>query len=155
VVRLLALTTGVPVSYQKDFQEDKEAVFDALDAVLPSITVTAGVVRGLTLNPAVMRKAASVEGMMAASLAVALAREGVPFRKAHGMVGSMVADAVKAKIPLRDIARATLQARHPKIANRIKDFFDPAKAVATKAARGGTAPAAVRVSLRAARARVR
>ena len=154
VVRLLALTTGVPVSYQKDFQEDKEAVFDALDAVLPSITVTAGVVRGLTLNPAVMRKAASVEGMMAASLAVALAREGVPFRKAHGLVGSMVADAVKAKIPLRDIARATLAGRHPKIAGRIKDFFDPGKAVAAKAARGGTAPAAVRVSLRAARARV-
>ncbi len=99
VVRLLALTTGVPVSYQKDFQEDKEAVFDALDAVLPSITVTAGVVRGLTLNPAVMKKAASVEGMMAASLAVALAREGVPFRKAHGMVGSMVADAVKSEDP--------------------------------------------------------
>jgi argininosuccinate lyase len=155
VVRLLALTTGVPVSYQKDFQEDKEAVFDAFDAVLPSITVTASVVRGLTLNPAVMRKAASVEGMMAASLAVALAREGVPFRKAHGIVGSMVADAVKAKVPLRDIARATLQERHPKIAGRIKDFFDPAKAVAAKAARGGTAPAAVRVSLRAARARVR
>ncbi len=155
VVRLLALTTGVPVSYQKDFQEDKEAVFDALDAVLPSITVTAGVVRGLTLNPAVMKKAASVEGMMAASLAVALAREGVPFRKAHGMVGSMVADAVKKRIPLRDIARATLQGAQPKIAGRIKDFFDPKKAVAAKAARGGTAPAAVRVSLRAARARVR
>lgn len=153
-VRLLALTTGVPVSYQKDFQEDKEAVFDALDAVLPSITVSAGVIRGLTLHPTVMRKAASVEGMMAASLAVALAREGVPFRKAHGMVGSMVADAAKAKIPLRDIARATLLGRHPKIANRIKDFFDPGKAVAAKAARGGTAPAAVRVSLRAARARV-
>ena len=153
-VRLLALTTGVPVSYQKDFQEDKEAVFDALDAVLPSITVSAGVIRGLTLHPSVMKKAASVEGMMAASLAVALAREGVPFRKAHGMVGSMVADAAKAKIPLRDIARATLLGRHPKIANRIKDFFDPGKAVAAKAARGGTAPAAVRVSLRAARARV-
>jgi argininosuccinate lyase len=155
VVRLLALTTGVPVSYQKDFQEDKEAVFDALDAVLPSITVSAGVVRGLTLNPAVMKRAASVEGMMAASLAVALAREGVPFRKAHGMVGSMVGEAVKTKMPLRDIARATLQARHPRIADRIKDFFDPGKAVAAKAARGGTAPAAVRVSLRAARARVR
>jgi argininosuccinate lyase len=155
VVRILALTTGVPVSYQKDFQEDKEAVFDALDAVLPSITVTTGVVRGLSLNPAVMKKAASVEGMMAASLAVALAREGVPFRKAHGMVGSMVADAVKAKIPLRDLARATLAGRHPKIAARIKDFFDPAKAVAAKAARGGTAPVAVRASLRAARARVK
>jgi argininosuccinate lyase len=155
VVRLLALTTGVPVSYQKDFQEDKEAVFDALDAVSPSISVTAGVVRGLTLNPAVMKKAASGEGMMAASLAVALAREGVPFRRAHGMVGSMVADAARAKIPLRDLARASLQARHPKIAARIGEFFDPAKAVAAKAARGGTAPAAVRVSLRAARARVR
>ncbi len=154
VVRMLALTTGVPVSYQKDFQEDKEAVFDALDAVLPSVTVTAGVVRGLTLNPGVMKKAASVEGMMAASLAVALAREGVPFRKAHGMVGSMVADAVKAKTPLRDIAKAALQGRHPKIAARINDFFDPVKAVAAKAARGGTAPAAVRVSLRSARSRV-
>jgi argininosuccinate lyase len=155
VVRLLALTTGVPVGYQKDFQEDKEAVFDALDAVRPSITVTAGVIRGLTLNTAVMRKAASAQGMMAASLAVALAREGVPFRKAHGIVGSMVADAVKAKIPLRDLARVTLQKKHPKIAARIKDFFDPAKAVAAKAARGGTAPAAVRASLRAARARAR
>ena len=155
VVRLLALTTGVPVSYQKDFQEDKEAVFDALDSVLPSITVTAGVIKGLTLNPAVMKKAASVEGMMAASLAVALAREGVPFRKAHGMVGSMVGEAVKTKTPLQEIARATLQTKHPKIALRIKDFFDPAKAVAAKAARGGTAPSAVRVSLRSARARVK
>lgn len=155
VVRLLALTTGVPVSYQKDFQEDKEAVFDALDAVLPSITVTEGVIRGLTLHPAVMRKAASIEGMMAASLAVAIAREGVPFRKAHGMVGAMVLDALNAKAPLRDIARATLRQSHPKIALRIQDFFDPAKAVAAKAARGGTAPAAVRLSLRAARARVR
>jgi argininosuccinate lyase len=154
VVRLLALTTGVPVSYQKDFQEDKEAVFDALDAVLPSITVTAGVIRGLTLNPAVMKRAASVEGMMAASLAVAIAREGVPFRKAHGIVGSMVAEAVKTKTPLVDVARATLVAKHPKIAARIRDFFDPAKAVAAKAARGGTAPAAVRDSLRAARTRI-
>ena len=155
VVRLLALTTGVPVSYQKDFQEDKEAVFDALDAVLPSIAVTAGVVRGLTLNAAVMRRAATVEGMMAASIAVALAREGVPFRKAHGMVGSMVGEAVRTKARLQDIARQALQTRHPGIAGRMKDFFDPNKAVAAKAARGGTAPAAVRVSLRAARARVR
>ena len=155
VVRLLALTTGVPVSYQKDFQEDKEAVFDALDAVLPSIAVTAGVVRGLTLNAAVMKKAATGEGMMAASLAVALAREGVPFRKAHGMVGAMVAEAVRTKTRLQDVARDTLQTRHPKIAARIKDFFDPVKAVAAKAARGGTAPAAVRASLRAVRASVR
>jgi argininosuccinate lyase len=86
---------------------------------------------------------------------VALAREGVPFRKAHGLVGSMVAEAVRTKEPLQDIARAKLKSRHPKIAGRIRDFFDPQKAVAAKAARGGTAPAAVRVSLRAARARVR
>jgi argininosuccinate lyase len=147
VVRILALTTGVPVSYQKDFQEDKEAVFDALDAVLPSVTVTAGVVRGLTLNPAVMNKAASVEGMMAASLAVALAREGVPFRKANGMVGSMVADAVKAHIPLREVARATQ--RHE---DRQPDqgFFDPEGG--GRESRPRTAPRSA-VSLRAARAR--
>ena len=91
---------------------------------------------------------------MAASLAVAIAREGVPFRKAHGIVGSMVAEAVKTRTPLVDVARATLAAKHPKIAARIRDFFDPAKAVAAKAARGGTAPAAVRDSLRAARTRI-
>ncbi len=155
MVRLLALTTGVPISYQKDFQEDKEAVFDALDAVLPSLTVTAGVIKGLKLNLAVMKKAASVEGMMAASLAVAIARDGVPFRKAHEMVGAMVAEAVKTRTPLVEVARTKLAAKHPKIAARIKDFFDPSKAVATKAARGGTAPIAVRASLRALRARVR
>lgn len=154
VVRLLALTTGVPVSYQKDFQEDKEAVFDALDAVVPSLSVSAGVVRGLTLNPAVMKKAASGEGMVAASLAVALARDGVPFRQAHGMVGSMVSDAAKAKIPLPEVARATLKGRHPTVVARLKDLFDPDQAVAAKAVRGGTAPRAVRVSLRAARLRV-
>ena len=155
MMRLLALTTGVPISYQKDFQEDKEAVFDALDAVLPSLTVTAGVIKGLRLNLAVMKKAASVEGMMAASLAVAIARDGVPFRKAHEMVGAMVAEAVKTQTPLVDVARTKLAPKHPTIAGRIKDFFNPSKAVATKAARGGTAPAAVRVSLRALRARVR
>jgi argininosuccinate lyase len=147
VARLLALTTGVPSSYQKDFQEDKEALFDAVDAVLPSISVMTGVVRGLEPRPEVMKKAASLEGMMAASLAVAIAREDAPFRQAHGLVGSLVARAAKERRSLKDIAAEALKARHPALARRIGDFFDPAKVVAAKVARGGTAPKAVAASL--------
>lgn len=85
---------------------------------------------------------------MAASLAVAIAREGVPFRKAHGLVGSLVARAAKESRPLVDIAAEELRADHPKLAKRVRDFFDPSKVVASKAARGGTAPKAVTASLK-------
>lgn len=147
-VRLLMLTTGMPASYQKDYQEDKEAVFDAIDAVMPSLAVMTGVISGLVLSRDVMKRAASMEGMMAASLAVAIAREGVPFRQAHGIVGSLVAQSARERRPLVDLARESLRAKHPAIAAKMHNFFDPMKAVGAKKARGGTAPAAVRTSLR-------
>ena len=82
VVRLLSLMKGLPAGYQKDLQEDKEAVFEAADTLAASLEVTAGIVRGLVLRPDAMRAAASREELMAAGLAVALARDGLPFRRA-------------------------------------------------------------------------
>jgi argininosuccinate lyase len=147
LVRLLALLKGLPAGYQKDLQEDKEAVFDAADAAMGSVAVMAGVIAGLTQRPGAMRAAAAGEEMMAAGLAVALAREGMPFRKAHGVVGSLVAEAQKNGRSLRETAAQGLKETSPAVASRLDQLFDPDEAVRAKSLPGGTAPDAVRASL--------
>ena len=154
VVRLLALMKGLPAGYQKDLQEDKEAVFDAADTAALSLNVMTGVVRGLSLRREDMRRAAAREEMIAASLAVALALEGMPFRRAHGLVGSLVAESQRSGRSLRETAAAALPAVSPKVAARLADIFDPEAAIAAKKAPGGTAPDAVRAALRAAVTRI-
>jgi argininosuccinate lyase len=149
VVRMLALMKGVPTGYQKDLQEDKEAVFDAADTVLASLGVMAGVVGGLVVHREAMRRAASQPEMLAASLAVALARAGLPFRRAHTLVGSMVAEAQKSGKPLRDVAGRML-VDQPAVVARLDELFDLDRAIAAKAAPGGTAPESVKNALDAA-----
>ena len=147
---LLALMKGLPAGYQKDLQEDKEAVFDAADTVGASLGVMAGVIGGLVVHRVAMRRAASQPEMLAASLAVALAREGLPFRRAHSLVGAMVAEAQKTKKPLREVAGTMVARDYPALASRLDSLFDLDRAVAAKAAPGGTAPEAARVALAAA-----
>ncbi|HET8646177.1 MAG TPA: argininosuccinate lyase, partial [Vicinamibacteria bacterium] len=142
VLRLLVLMKGLGAGYQKDLQEDKEAVFEAADAVASSLPVVTGVVSGLQLDPAAMRAAIS-DDMMAAGLAVALARDGLPFRKAHELVGSLVAEAQRGGEALGAVAVRRLGDQAPWLGS----VFDPVQAVAARAARGGTAPEAVRASL--------
>jgi argininosuccinate lyase len=154
LLRLLALMKGLPAGYQKDLQEDKEAVFDAGDTAAASLAVMAGVLKGLGLDREAMQRAASREEMMAAGLAVALAREGLPFRKAHGLVGGLVAQAQREGISLRAAAARELPAHSPAVAARLEAVFDPAQAVRAKAARGGTAPDAVRSALAEAERRL-
>jgi argininosuccinate lyase len=154
LLRLLALLKGLPAGYQKDLQEDKEAVFDAADTAMGSVAVMTGVVAGLVLVRDAMRAAAGREELMAAGLAVALAGEGLPFREAHRFVGGLVAEAQKSGRPLRAVAAERLSAVSPGVAGRIDALFDPVRSVAAKSLRGGTAPDAVRASLDAALARV-
>jgi argininosuccinate lyase len=113
-----------------------------------------GVIKGLSLLRDAMARAAAGHELMAAGLAVALARDGMPFRKAHALVGSLVALAQRSGSTLRETAAAALPGVAPNVAARLDALFDPAQAVRAKAARGGTAPDAVRASLAAALARV-
>jgi argininosuccinate lyase len=154
LLRLLVLLKGLPAGYQKDLQEDKEAVFDAVDTATGSVAVMTGVVAGLGIEREAMRAAAGREEMMAAGLAVALAREGMPFRKAHHVVGSLVAEAQKSGRSLKAVAAEKLQAQSPKVAARLDLLFDPLEAVKAKSLVGGAAPDAVRASLDAALAAV-
>jgi argininosuccinate lyase len=93
--------------------------------------------------------------MMAAGLAVALAREGMPFRKAHALVGALVAEAQKSGESLRKIAVAALASVSPAVTAKLASLFDPAEVVRAKAVRGGTAPDAIRALPETARGRVR
>jgi argininosuccinate lyase len=154
VLRLLTLMKGLPAGYQKDLQEDKEAVFDALDTTEASLGVMTGVVAGLQLDRDALTRAAGQQELMAAGLAVALAGGGLPFRKAHGVVGALVAEAQREGRTLKEVAARRLS-EWPAVAAQLDALFDPARAVERRAATGGTAPAAVRASLEAARARVR
>jgi argininosuccinate lyase len=155
LLRLLTLLKGLPSGYQKDLQEDKEAVFEAADTTAASLEVTSGVVRGLGLRPDAMRAAASGEELMAAGLAVALARDGLPFRRAHALVGSLVAEAQRSNRALREVAAEALAVPAPGVAARLQELFDPSISIRAKACAGGTAPAAVRASLEAAVARIK
>ena len=154
LVRLLALLKGLPAGYQKDLQEDKEGVFDAADTALGSVAVMTGVVAGLVPQRPAMSAAAGAQEMIAANLAVALAREGMPFRKAHHVVGALVGEAQKSGRTLKETAAERLPVFSPEVAARLDTIFDPLEAVKTKALVGGTAPDAVRASLAAALARV-
>ncbi len=154
VLRLLALMKGLPIGYQKDLQEDKEALFEAVDHTLASLEVMTGVVAGLVPDRAALARSAGQQELMAAGLAVALALAGLPFRQAHGVVGELVARSQREGLPLKEAARQGL-AQWPAVLEQIDALFDPARAVERRAATGGTAPSAVRAALGAARERVR
>jgi len=85
----LATLKGLPSGYNKDLQEDKEPLFDAVDTLLALLPTLAGLVRTLAINPDRMR-AALDEGMLATDLADYLVSKGVPFRRAHGLAGQVV-----------------------------------------------------------------
>jgi len=150
----LVTMKGLPSGYNKDLQEDKEAVFDAADTATGSVAILTGVVAGLVPQTEAMRAAASREEMIAANLAVALAREGLPFRKAHHLVGALVGEAQKSGRSLKAVAAERLAEASPRVAARVDAIFDPLEAARTKSLVGGTAPDAVRASLDAALARV-
>ena len=154
LLRLLALMKGLPAGYQKDLQEDKEAAFDAADTTAASLAIATGVVSGLVLRPEAMLRAATQQEMMAAGLAVALARDGLAFRKAHALVGSLVAEAQRSGRTLGDVAATVLSTQAPAVAARLPALLDPAESVRSKVASGGTAPVAVQASLDAALAAV-
>ncbi|MGC8659148.1 MAG: argininosuccinate lyase [Desulfomonilaceae bacterium] len=90
LISLLTILKGLPLTYNKDLQEDKEPVFDARDTVLNSLRVMAGLVRGIRFNAQKMFEAASMPDLAATDIADSLTKQGMPFREAHARVGAIV-----------------------------------------------------------------
>jgi argininosuccinate lyase len=156
LVSLLVTLKGLPLTYNRDLQEDKEPVFDAVDTLATALPALSGTVRSLRFDRA--RLAASAAGgfALATDLAEALVRAGVPFREAHERVGAVVAACERRGVDLPDLDRAELLRVAPELAGEdTTGLFDAAAAVARRDASLGPAPARVRVQLDALRATLR
>ena len=149
---LLTVVKGLPLAYNKDMQEDKEAVFDVADTVRDSLAVTATVLRHIRLREARARDAASVGYMNATEMADYLARRGVPFREAHEAVGRMVLHALSKGLELHELELEELKEFSPLVGEDVYDALSLEQTLGTKSRTGGTAPARVAEALAAARA---
>lgn len=147
---LLTTLKGLPSTYNKDLQEDKEALFDAVDTMHVLLPVITAVIKTLRVNPDRMR-AALDEELLATDLADYLVHKGLPFRQAHHVVGRVVQFAAEAGLKLSRIPLADLKALSDLFEEDVRAVFDFDAAVARRAAPGGTAPQAVRQQIVEAR----
>ncbi|HKG15056.1 MAG TPA: argininosuccinate lyase [Pyrinomonadaceae bacterium] len=149
---LLTIIKGLPLTYNKDMQEDKEAVFDAADTVRESLEVTATVLRNVRLREARARDAAGLGYMNATEMADYLVRRGLPFREAHEAVGRMVVYGISKGLELHELELEELREFSPLVSGDVYAALSLEQTLATKAQAGGTSPARVREALEAARA---
>lgn len=146
----LATLKGLPSSYDKDLQEDKEPVFDAFDTLDLALPVMAGLIRSLELRPE--RMSAQLEaGLLATEVADYLVRRGVPFREAHHIVGQAVRLGEERGLALTDLMPEDWRAISPLIGEDVAGVLTVPAALAARAVSGGTAPAALEAQLALAR----
>jgi argininosuccinate lyase len=152
---LLTTLKGLPSAYDKDMQEDKEALFDVIDTLKMELPVAAGVIRTLKVNADRMA-AALDDGLLATDLADYLVHRGVPFRESHHLVGRAVNRAQEMGVSLKEMSledyRAICPDRSDAFAGDVYEVFDFRRSVEARDAEGGTAPKAVRVQIERARA---
>ncbi len=142
---LMIVMKGLPLAYCKDMQEDKEPVFDALEALALSLAAMAGMVADMEPQAANLRKAAGAGYATATDLADWLVRElAMPFREAHHVTGRIVAIAEERRLPLHRLALADLQAVEPRITDEVFTVLSVTRSVRSRTSQGGTAPANVR-----------
>jgi len=153
LVALLALMKGQPLAYNKDNQEDKEPLFDAVDTLKDSLAVFAELVAGMLPVPDAMR-AAALEGFATATdLADYLVRKGVAFRDAHGIVARAVREAETVGCDLSGLPLAVLRRFSPAIGEDVFQSLSLEGSVAARDHVGGTAPAQVKAAVARARKR--
>jgi argininosuccinate lyase len=150
-VALLTTLKGLPLAYNKDMQEDKEAVFDTVDTVGVSLRAAAIVVDNMTVNEQTMRNAATTGYLNATELADYLVRKGVPFRTAHETVGNAVLYAISEGKELNELRLEQLREFSPVIEDDVMQALSLDATLAAKSVIGGTSPARVADALAAAK----
>jgi len=149
LVGLLTVMKGLPLTYSKDMQEDKEAVFDAAETLDLMLAAMTGMVGDMTVNAAAMKKAAGSGYSTATDLADWLVRRlGLPFREAHHVTGRAVALAEQKKVGLEKLSLEELRAIHAGIEDDVFSVLAVQNSVKSRSSFGGTAPAEVRKQIR-------
>ncbi|GAB4545226.1 MAG: argininosuccinate lyase [Anaerolineales bacterium] len=143
---LLATLKGLPSTYDKDLQEDKAPVFQAMDTLLAILPVLAEALRTMTVKSEKMR-AAIDSTMMATDLADYLVGKGIPFRETHAIAGKAVRMAAEKNLRLEEISLAAYQSLCPAFEADVYQVFDPLESVKRKNAIGGTSPRSVKMQI--------
>jgi argininosuccinate lyase len=151
---LFVTMKGLPMTYNRDMQEDKEPLFEAADQLRGSLEMARAVVESAKLNPAVPAEAAAESWVVATDLAEALARNGTPFHAAHQIVGRLVLESVNAGRKPSDWTPEQLRAFAPEFTPDMALLLDPAEGMKTRTVPGGTAPSSVQAALEEAQSRL-
>jgi argininosuccinate lyase len=148
LMTLLTLLKGLPLAYNRDLQEDKPPLFDALDTLVACITIMAPLVQTLQINGDRMRKLCEKGYLAATELADHLAERGVPFRSAHGIVARIVQDCRHQGVPFESLTLGDLKKYHPLFDRQAIVVLSPAEAVKAKISYGGTSLTSVERQLK-------
>lgn len=147
LMALLMTMKGLPLAYNKDLQEDKEALFDTADTLSACLSVFAGLIATLKVKRERMRQALRGDFSTATDLADYLAKAGLPFRQAHAVVGQLVQLCLDQGKNLEDLTLAELQQASPLFKSDAPAVLTPEAAVAARTSYGGTAPEQVKLQL--------
>jgi len=153
LTRMMVVSKGLPSTYDKDLQEDKEPLFDTLDTLDALLTITAGIVETVQIRAEAMRKGL-VDGLLATDLADYLVKTGVPFREAHELVGRAVLACEQRGIGLRDLPLSEYQEICPAFGPDLYDVLDYEASVEARDVTGGTSRSAVMAQIERALARL-
>ena len=140
---LLAVLKGLPLAYDRDLQEDKEPVFDAVDTLAVLLPAVAGMIETMTLHLDRMAELAPRGFSLATDVAEWLVKEGVPFREAHEISGACVRRCEERGVELWDLADDDFAAIDPRLTPGVREVLSAQGSVAARRGRGGTAPARV------------
>jgi argininosuccinate lyase len=140
LLSILTTLKALRSSYNRDMQEDKEALFDSVDTVRAALEVFSAMLPKIEINRARMEAAASDPNLLATDLAEYLVKKGMPFREAHGIVGKLVAHGEKTKLPLNQISIAELKKVSPLFDVDAANLFDVRRSLAARTATGAPAP---------------
>jgi len=150
LMTLLTVMKGLPLTYNKDMQEDKEALFDTVDTIEQCLNVLTLMMAKMTFNGDAMRKATQDGYLMATDLADYLVNKGLTFRSAHEVVGRIVVFALEHKRHLEDLTVDEFKGFSAYITDDVYKWLDPASAVKRRNLPGGTGTDAVRNALKTA-----
>jgi argininosuccinate lyase len=153
LVALLTVIKGLPMTYNKDLQEDKEGFMDAVETLSMTLTVCAGAIATLTVHADKMR-AALDPAMLATDVAEYLVRRGMPFREAHHLSGQAVALAETSGVPLSNLTFEQWTTISAHFKRDIARVFDFGQSVASRDVPGGTSPRSIKAQIRAAKKRL-
>jgi len=151
LIALLTMLKGLPMAYNKDMQEDKEAIFDACDTTRDCLQITTTVLRNLRVREENARNAASQGYLNATELADYLSKKNIAFRDAHDIAGKIVLRAIEKKVELNNLELSEMQKYSPEIEADVYDALSLEQTLKTKNAVGGTAPEQVEKAMQKAR----